>query len=172
VHLETAASTGRELLLIERARRVGDPWSGHMAFPGGRRDQQDADLAATATRETHEEVGIALGSPLCRLDDFTGTRGPSTPDLIVSPHVYVLEAPCPIVPNHEVQSAMWIPLDWILCPDSASEHVFRRGREQHRSAACRYQAYTIWGLTYRILSDFCLLLGRELPSYQPSRVGE
>src|SRR5262245_41364530 len=56
-----------ELLFIERARREGDPWSGHMAFPGGRRDPKDTDLAATAARETHEEVGLGLGAPIARL---------------------------------------------------------------------------------------------------------
>jgi 8-oxo-dGTP pyrophosphatase MutT (NUDIX family) len=161
-----------ELLFIERARRVGDPWSGHMAFPGGRRDPGDADLAATAARETLEEVGLALGAPICRLDDFAGARGPSAPNLIVSPHVYAVERRPELVMNAEVKSTVWVPLDWILKPESASEHVFERERQQYRAAACRYQTYTIWGLTYRILCDFFLLLGRELPSYQPPRLGE
>src|SRR5262245_5919302 len=58
-----------ELLFIERALREGDPWSGHMAFPGGRRDRADADLVATSLRETREEVGLELGRPIARLDD-------------------------------------------------------------------------------------------------------
>lgn len=170
--LHQPEGSGPELLFIERARRVGDPWSGHMAFPGGRRDPGDADLAATAARETLEEVGIELGPPICRLDDFAGTRGPSAPDLIVSPHVYALEQRGPLVLNHEVKATVWVPLDWILKPESASEHTFERERERYRVAACRYETYTIWGLTYRILSDFFLLLGRELPSYQARRLDE
>jgi len=161
-----------ELLFIERAQRTGDPWSGHMAFPGGRRDPGDADLAATAARETLEEVGLELGPALCQLDDFAGRRGPSAPHLIVSPHVYLLDARVPLVTNHEVKSTVWVPIDWILQQESACEHVFERDREQHRSPACRYETYTIWGLTYRILSDFFLLLGRELPSQQAGRLRE
>ncbi|HEU4700285.1 MAG TPA: NUDIX domain-containing protein, partial [Gemmatimonadales bacterium] len=48
------------MLLIRRAERAGDPWSGHMALPGGRHSRGDADLAATAMRETAEEVGVRL----------------------------------------------------------------------------------------------------------------
>src|SRR5512138_157863 len=48
------------VLLIRRAERPGDPWSGHMALPGGRRESGDADLVATAIREAAEELGLAL----------------------------------------------------------------------------------------------------------------
>src|SRR6478752_6570976 len=48
------------VLLIRRAERAGDPWSGHMALPGGRREPEDADLVETARRETFEEVGLQL----------------------------------------------------------------------------------------------------------------
>ncbi|MCA9639821.1 MAG: NUDIX domain-containing protein, partial [Myxococcales bacterium] len=49
-----------EVLLIRRAEHEGDPWSGHMAFPGGRHDPTDPDLLTTARRETLEEVGLDL----------------------------------------------------------------------------------------------------------------
>src|SRR5262245_34151321 len=49
-----------EILLIRRAERPTDLWSGHMAFPGGRRSPEDRDLLATAVRETEEEVGLDL----------------------------------------------------------------------------------------------------------------
>src|SRR5215471_21768996 len=62
-----------EVLLIRRAQKTGDPWSGHMAFPGGRQDPSDLDLLHTAVRETQEEVGLEL-SPgrnlIGRLDDL------------------------------------------------------------------------------------------------------
>ena len=48
------------VLIIRRAERVGDPWSGHMGLPGGRRSQKDEHLLATAIRETEEEVGLTL----------------------------------------------------------------------------------------------------------------
>src|SRR5450631_3467354 len=59
------------LLLIRRAEREGDPWSGHLAFPGGKREAEDASLLVTAIRETAEEVGLRLApeSLLARLAD-------------------------------------------------------------------------------------------------------
>ena len=49
-----------DFLLIKRARSERDPWSGHMALPGGRRDDSDGDLLHTARRETLEETGVDL----------------------------------------------------------------------------------------------------------------
>src|SRR4051812_20593726 len=60
-------------LLIQRAVRAGDPWSGDMAFPGGHREPHDQDLGLTAARETLEEVGIDLREhceEIGRLDDI------------------------------------------------------------------------------------------------------
>lgn len=56
-----------EILFIKRAPRAGDRWNGHVAFPGGGRDSQDADDCATSIRETREEVGIDLNAEHCML---------------------------------------------------------------------------------------------------------
>src|SRR6185436_21144367 len=70
------ATSTLELLLIQRSERAGDPWSGHMALPGGRRDARDIDLRATAMRETREEIGVELSTArlLGRLDDLRPIR--------------------------------------------------------------------------------------------------
>ena len=49
-----------EILMIKRAEHEGDPWSGHMAFPGGRMEPGDRHGLDVARRETEEEVGLAL----------------------------------------------------------------------------------------------------------------
>ena len=48
------------ILLMRRAEREDDAWSGHWSFPGGRRDESDVDLLQTALRELWEECGIRL----------------------------------------------------------------------------------------------------------------
>ncbi len=150
-----------EILFIERATREGDPWSGQMALPGGRRDTEDRDLQTTAARETFEEVGISLRTPLGRLDDFSGNR-PRVPQITVSPYVYELEERPPVRINHEVSSAVWIPVEWILGPESSVRYAFDRGVTDGTFPGIRYDRYTLWGLTYRILTNFFEVLGQEL----------
>jgi 8-oxo-dGTP pyrophosphatase MutT (NUDIX family) len=153
-----AADGPAELLFIERALKQGDPWSGHMAFPGGRSDRADADLAATSVRETREEVGLELGAPIARLDDFTNARAGS---LVVSPFVYELDARPKLSPNREVQSTVWIPVPWLLHPDAAVDYEISRESQKLVFPAVRYDRYTVWGLTYRILANLFEALGRD-----------
>lgn len=152
------AGGAAELLFIERALREGDPWSGHMAFPGGRRDRRDLDLVATSLRETREEVGLELGRPIARLDDFANARAGA---LVVSPFVYELESRPSLSPNREVQSTVWIPVPWLLHPDAAVDYEISRESQKMVFPAVRYDRYTVWGLTYRILVNLFQVLGKD-----------
>ncbi|MFQ5514195.1 MAG: NUDIX hydrolase [Myxococcota bacterium] len=154
-----------ELLFIERATRETDPWSGQMAFPGGRHDPGDRDLEATAARETLEEVGVRLEAPIGRLDDVLGGQQPHR-RLLVAPCVYALEERPELHANHEVRSAVWVPLSWILQPESAVQHRFERAPFSGSYPAFRYERYVIWGLTYRITACLLTVLGHPLPSHQ------
>jgi 8-oxo-dGTP pyrophosphatase MutT (NUDIX family) len=157
-----------ELLFIERARHPQDPWSGQMAFPGGRMEHGDPDLAVTAARETLEEVGIELGAPIGRLDDLTNARMrervPSVRRITVTPFVYLCEQRPAIAHNHEVASTVWIPFEHILHPSSVSAYRMDAPRFKGTFPAFLYQRYQVWGLTYRIIETFAALFDLTLPA--------
>ncbi len=149
---------GPEFVAIRRSERPGDPWSGHMALPGGRQHPSDADLEATVARETHEEVGIDLlahGEMLGRLDELRAFGGGRPLSLIISPFVFALTAPVRLVLNeHEVDSAVWVPLGFLREREAQGHIRFSLAGQEIEHSAFVYRGYTIWGLTYRILTGF------------------
>jgi 8-oxo-dGTP pyrophosphatase MutT (NUDIX family) len=158
-----------ELLFIERARREGDPWSGHMAFPGGRVDPEDAHARGAAERETREEVGVDLAGAesLGRLDDLRG-RHAAAPDrgLVISAFVYHVVEPAPLKPNWEVEDAFWFPLRELLDRERQVEYAVQRGGEYRFPGILvgRPERHVVWGLTYRFLEVFFEVVGRPLPN--------
>ncbi|OFV89081.1 MAG: hypothetical protein A3J75_08985 [Acidobacteria bacterium RBG_16_68_9] len=151
-----------EVLLIQRAEREGDPWSGHMALPGGRQARADRDVIHTAARETREEVGIDIqthGQVLGVLDELRAIAGHGPIDLVISPIVWDLRAPVEPSPCcAEVEDTVWVPLSFLQRPTARG--IYRcalDGIEQEYPAYC-YRGYTVWGLTHRILSRFLELV--------------
>ena len=146
-----------ELLLIERVERQGDPWSGHMALPGGMREPTDPDLLATALRETHEEVGVELvpeETLLGRLDELAPSS-PRLPPLVIAPWVAAVPADTALTRDpREVATALWVPLSALRDPAARIETLFELDGHQLRFPAIGYRGYEIWGLTYRILQQF------------------
>jgi 8-oxo-dGTP pyrophosphatase MutT (NUDIX family) len=146
-----------ELLMIKRAEAEGDPWSGHIACPGGRMEPGDHDLEQTAIRETWEETGVDLardGRVLGALDDIS-PRSPTLPPIIVRPFVAVVKPELEIVQSSEVAEAFWVPLP-ALRERSAwgTALVAVRGHGERQVAAFRHGDYTVWGLTERVLRQF------------------
>ncbi len=151
-----------ELLLIQRATRDHDPWSGHMAFPGGHWNPDDPDLLHTALRETREEVGIDLrthGEVIGRLDELRAMARLAPVDLVICPFACVLTTPAELVPDtSEVEHALWVPLAYLRSVTARA--VYRRTHDGYEVdfPAYRFKDYTIWGLTHRILERFFELL--------------
>lgn len=151
---------GREeldLLVIKRARADGDPWSGHMALPGGRRDARDDSLLHTAIRETREETGLHLRTGalhLGRLDEVAPTSS-RLPRISIHPFVFGTHGAAEARPDpREVQAVHWVPLAHLRGPDSV-ESVEIELRGEHRAFPCfRWEGEVIWGLTFRILEQF------------------
>lgn len=147
-----------ELLLIQRAARDDDPWSGHIALPGGRRDPGDTDATATAVRETREEVGIDLaadGEPIGRLDELRAVARHRPLGLVISPVVFALRCPVPLALSaREVESAAWVPLSFFASPGARATHRRTLDGITSEFSAFRYGQYTIWGLTHRVLAGF------------------
>ncbi|MBX2810315.1 MAG: CoA pyrophosphatase [Myxococcales bacterium] len=164
-----------ELMFIKRAETPKDPWSGHMAFPGGRMEPNDSSPLATAIRETHEEVELQLHeremiSELTPVPAFTHQRPQS---LNIYPYAFALDNPCvDLRPNHkEVQEIMWIPVTFFVDPSHRTTlHTHNRELPCYRyspdldfphpalvnpptSSARTNQPRVIWGLTLVILDE-------------------
>jgi len=141
------------ILLIRRADQAGDPWSGHMALPGGRQDPAEPDLMTTAVRETSEEVGLVLRPEdlLGSLDDVV-PRTPALPPIAVRPYVFALGRRPELTLNPEVAAARWIPLDLLLHPDTYHSVRLEIRGESREFPAYRLDDSVVWGMTERILS--------------------
>lgn len=152
---------GAQALLVERARRPGDPWSGDMAFPGGRVDAGD-ELSASraACRETVEEIGLAIGrrDGIGRLSDRLSLDHRRRGLMVISPFVYRWPAEGCLQTNHEIAGCEWISLawlaehthrqrlDWRLGPIALGMPSYELGDQRH-----------LWGLTLGMLDELIAL---------------
>ena len=163
--LHPSASTpgGFDLLFIERAQDERDPWSGQMAFPGGRREDIDGSIDVTVVREVEEEIGARLAQPLGRLDDYDARTGSRKWPLIVSPFVFAVESKPTVRLSAEVASVVWIPLATLLDPTNKTQYRWTKGVENVVMPGIRHDRHVIWGMTYKILGRFVETLGEKLP---------
>jgi 8-oxo-dGTP pyrophosphatase MutT (NUDIX family) len=146
-----------ELLLIRRAPVPGDPWSGHVALPGGHRTTHDPDLLATARREAEEEVGVPLfriGRAIGALDEYHPVT-PLFPPTVIAPFVVAVPAGTAAQPDRrEVQTAVWVPVDALGATSALGQTSVELPTGPARFPCLIYQDYVIWGLTYRIIRQF------------------
>lgn len=142
-------SAGPDVLVIERAQCAGDPWSGQLAFPGGKRDPEDTSLLATALRETREEVGLELhpSAFLTRLGDVVArTRGTR-----VAQFVFALDdASSQLTPNDEVTAILWVPLARLAASDTHGMFRYSGAQGMFETPGVRLDEHVLWGMTYRM----------------------
>jgi 8-oxo-dGTP pyrophosphatase MutT (NUDIX family) len=162
--LRDVSPVGPELLFIERATKDGDPWSGHMAFPGGRVDLGGETPEQAAVRETLEEVGLVLApsTRLGRLDDLEGRHAGRPPGLVISAFVHHLDAPGELIPQEsEVRAAFWVPVASLIEPARRVRRAFRGtgSFEFPGIVVGEPDRHVVWGLTYRFLEVFFRVIG-------------
>lgn len=156
------AGRSLEILLIQRAEREGDPWSGQIALPGGRRSTEDPTLQDTALRETLEETGVDLaehGLVLGTLDELR-PRTPVLPPIIVTPFVAIAPADLPIVTSDELADAFWAPWSTFADPARIDERTVNV-----RGASWNVPSYAVgervvWGMTERMLRQLADRISR------------
>ena len=151
---------GPRVLLMKRAERHGDPWSGHISLPGGRHEPFDGDLHATAVRETREELGIELAGArfLGQLPPLhPRTSGPN--GIEVTPFVFLTEVTVEATCGPEALAAFWLPLETAAAGAFDSTYTYPDSGMTFPSWT--YDGHVIWGLTWRILGDV-LAVGRSI----------
>lgn len=161
VALILRAADDLEILLIKRAVFENDPWSGHMALPGGREEADDKTLAHTARRETREEIGLELesGSLLGELP-VVSAQSARIPRFHISPFVFgVADGAEAWVASREVESLFWVPVSRLADPRIQTTISIPLLGSVREFPAMSVDGETVWGLTYRIINRFLELGG-------------
>lgn len=155
-------------LILRRAARPQDPWSGHFSFPGGRKEEEDLDLLATCIRETEEETGIILTPDLLqrRLVQETAGHYVRQP-VVVQPFLFSLPARLPLqLAAEEIQSAVWLAAARFRDP---SLHINIEMLPGRLFPAYPVKDYYVWGFTYRLLRTILNMDDNHLESAAGSR---
>ena len=160
--LGTGPDADTEVLLIRRAERANDPWSGHMAFPGGHQDSADIDTRATAMRETLEEVGLDLRPHdyLGELDELSAVaRGLRVP-MSIAPHVFsIAGVQLPdLSPNYEVAEAVWGSLGQMYRGELDTTKEWSFEGQTQVVPAFNVGGHLVWGMTYLMLRSLFQVL--------------
>lgn len=147
-------------LIIKRAEHPRDPWSGHLALPGGRADATDEDLRVTALRETWEEIGVQLDESalLGRLPKLV-PNNPRLPRIEITPFVAVAPAAFDVThASAEVAASFWVSVATLKSQGMSDQFTMTMDGAARAWPAYPSEGGPIWGITGRILSDFLRLV--------------
>ena len=150
-----------ELLMIRRATREGDPWSGHMGFPGGRRDPEDRSNFSCALRETEEELGVDLsrwGAPLGELSDVNTGWRKDRPEMLVTPFIFSVSELPELTPNDEVDDVVWVPLHFLMDEGNREPLEWEWKGQKMETDSYLYDCCRIWGLSLMMSDEMMGLL--------------
>ncbi len=154
------------VLMIRRADREGDPWSGQMAFPGGRMEPDDENALAAARRETEEEIGLHLGTQepcLGRLSELNAVNRRFRGGMVITPYVFHLKRSVNFHPNEEVAEVVWVPLEFLLDTDNRERMVWERAGVRIPMPCYFYEGRRIWGLSLHMLDELMNVVAGESP---------
>lgn len=149
-----------EIFFIQRAIYQGDPWSGQIAFPGGREEESDPDLSHTAMRETLEETAIDLHAcaELVGVLDDLHPRTVRLPAVVVRPFVFLVGDVMGTELSSEVADCFWVPFSQLLDRSVWRQATVRAGEMEMSRLAFHHGEHVIWGMTERILSGMLALM--------------
>lgn len=156
------------VLLIRRAERADDPWSGHWSFPGGRCEPEDSGPLETALRELEEECGIRLaGASVETALPFALARRSVGQFLLVAPFVFRVEDIQPTVLHApEAVEGMWAPLTVLRDPTRHALLPVPGMSPEMRFPAIDLNGVPLWGFTYRLITGWLGLIPRVQPIEQ------
>lgn len=146
---------GEQILLMKRAERPGDPWSGDMAFPGGKRSDSDNNVYETALRELYEEIGLpanALKDAGRISDQLTKTHSGKRP-MAVTPFVFELRHEVKFKLNHEASETLWVPVSHFKLPANRESMYWKVKGVKLKVPCYWYKNRRIWGLTLRMIDE-------------------
>jgi 8-oxo-dGTP pyrophosphatase MutT (NUDIX family) len=148
---------GAEVFFIRRAESPRDPWSGHIAFPGGRHEPEDPTLLTTAIRETREEVGLDLSRAqlVARLPDVPAFIRSKRGRLVVTPFVFAMREHVAPTLNYEVAGTLWVPLSRFVRGEGKGTYAFTWEDKPYELPCYRLEPdqHVLWGMTHRMLES-------------------